>query len=253
MDAAKKAIEVLEHLGYEVLVPQQGCCGLAEQSNGLFETGERSRFAPAGRRQLRSAGTDLTIVSTAGSCTGMLKHEAHEILGIHDTELVDVGTRIREISEFLMELYEAGELPTDFQPINMRLPYHAPCQLKSQGIGTPASDLLRLIPGLEVVDSNVTCCGIAGTYGLKKEKYDIAQAVGKPLFDMVQATERRPRRLRHRDVPLADREVDRRRDGAPDRAGAPGLRAGRGGHPLTLAPGLDPCPTPQPEADATSL
>jgi len=69
----------------------------------------------------------------------------------------------------------------------MRLPYHAPCQLKSQGMGTPASDLLRLIPGLEVIDSNVTCCGIAGTYGLKKEKYEIAQAVGKPLFDMVQA------------------------------------------------------------------
>ncbi|MBB1517309.1 anaerobic glycerol-3-phosphate dehydrogenase subunit C [Tessaracoccus sp. MC1679] len=185
VDAAKKAIEVLEHLGYEVIVPQQGCCGLAEQSNGLFEAASASvrRLVD----QLRTPGTDLTIISTAGSCTGMLKHEAHQILGIHDPELLDVGTRIREISEFLMELYEAGELPTDFHPVNMRLPYHAPCQLKSQGIGTPASDLLRLIPGLEVIDSNVTCCGIAGTYGLKKEKYEIAQAVGQPLFDMVQA------------------------------------------------------------------
>ena len=185
VDASKRAIEVLEHLGYEVLVPAQGCCGLAEQSNGLFEQATASVRKLV--KALRSAGTDLTIVSTAGSCTGMLKHEAHEILGIHDEELLDVGTRIREISEFLMELYEAGDLPTDFQPVNMRLPYHAPCQLKSQGMGTPASDLLRLIPGLEVMDSNVTCCGIAGTYGLKKEKYDIAQAVGKPLFDMVKA------------------------------------------------------------------
>ena len=186
VDAAKKAIEVLEHLGYEVIVPEQGCCGLAEQSNGLFEKASASvrRLVD----QLRAPGTELTIISTAGSCTGMLKHEAHQILGIHDPELMDVGTRIREISEFLMELYEAGELPTDFQPIEMRLPYHAPCQLKSQGMGTPAADLLRLIPGLEVIDSNVTCCGIAGTYGLKKEKYDIAQAVGKPLFDMAKAT-----------------------------------------------------------------
>ena len=185
VDAAKKAIEVLEHIGYEVIVPEQGCCGLAEQSNGLFEKASASvrRLVD----QLRSAGTDLTIISTADSCTGMLKHEAHKILGIHDPELLDVGTRIREISEFLMELYEAGELPTDFRPVEMRLPYHAPCQLKSQGIGTPAFDLLRLIPGLEVIDSGVTCCGIAGTYGLKKEKYDIAQAVGKPLFDMVKA------------------------------------------------------------------
>ena len=186
VDAAKKAIEVLEHLGYEVIVPEQGCCGLAEQSNGLFEKASASvrRLVD----QLRAPGTELTIISTAGSCTGMLKHEAHQILGIHDPELMDVGTRIREISEFLMELYEAGELPTDFQPIEMRLPYHAPCQLKSQGMGTPAADLLRLIPGLEVIDSNVTCCGIAGTYGLKKEKYEIAQAVGKPLFDMIKDT-----------------------------------------------------------------
>ena len=31
VETSKKAIEVLEHLGYEVLVPKQGCCGLAQQ------------------------------------------------------------------------------------------------------------------------------------------------------------------------------------------------------------------------------
>lgn len=187
VEAAKKAIEVLEHLGFDVIVPAQGCCGLAEQSNGLFEQATKSVRALV--KSLRSAGEGLTIVSTAGSCAGMLKHEAHEILGLDDDELGDVGTRTREISEFLMELYEAGSLPTDFSRVDLVLPYHAPCQLKSQGIGTPASELLRLIPGLQVLDSQVTCCGIAGTYGLKKEKYEIAQAVGKPLFDMVRAHE----------------------------------------------------------------
>ena len=43
----------------------------------------------------------------------------------------------------------------------------------------------KLIPGVEAIESGATCCGIAGTYGLKKEKYEIAQAVGKPLFDKV--------------------------------------------------------------------
>ncbi len=33
------------------------------------------------------------------------------------------------------------------------------------------------------------CCGVAGTYGLKKEKYDIAMAVGDPLFRRVRATD----------------------------------------------------------------
>jgi glycerol-3-phosphate dehydrogenase subunit C len=186
VETSKKSVEVLEHLGYQVLVPKQGCCGLAQQSNGLFDgaTADVLKLCD----DLRSAGTDLTIISSSGSCTGMLKHEAHEIMGVDDERLRDVGTRIRDIMEFLLELHDAGELPTDFAPIEMTVPYHAPCQLKSQGIGKPAIEVLRLIPGLTVVDSNATCCGIAGTYGLKKEKYEIAQAVGKPLFDMVKAT-----------------------------------------------------------------
>ncbi len=199
VETSKKSIEVLEHLGYEVLVPKQGCCGLAQQSNGLFDQATDSVLKLC--EQLRSAGTDLTIVSSSGSCTGMLKHEAHEIMGVQAEALADVGTRIRDMMEFLLDLHDAGELPTDFQPIEMTVPYHAPCQLKSQGMGKPALEVLRLIPGLTVVDSEKVCCGIAGTYGLKKEKYEIAQAVGKSLFEMVQQT--------NPDLALCDTETCR--------------------------------------------
>ena len=33
--------------------------------------------------------------------------------------------------------------------------------------------------------SDATCCGVAGTYGLKREKYDIAMKVGSGLFAQV--------------------------------------------------------------------
>lgn len=183
VEAAKCAIEVLEHLGYDVVVPKQGCCGLAAQSNGLFDQATKSVLRLA--KDLARGGRDLTVVSTAGSCVGMLKHEAKHYLGIDDPLLDDVGARSYDISEFIMELVDAGDVTLELAPIEMRLPYHQPCQVRSQGMGAPASDLLRLIPGLEVLDSNATCCGIAGTYGLKKEKYDVAQAVGKPVFDHV--------------------------------------------------------------------
>ena len=39
----------------------------------------------------------------------------------------------------------------------------------------------------------VDCCGITGTYGYKNEKYEIAQAVGQPLFDKLVASARRSR------------------------------------------------------------
>ena len=51
-------------------------------------------------------------------------------------------------------------------------------------MGTPAVDLLSHPRG-GGGGSGVQCCGIAGTYGLKKEKYDIAMAVGDPLFRFV--------------------------------------------------------------------
>jgi glycerol-3-phosphate dehydrogenase subunit C len=38
------------------------------------------------------------------------------------------------------------------------------------------------VPELRVIELNIDCCGIAGTYGLKKEKYDISMAVGEQLF-----------------------------------------------------------------------
>lgn len=176
-------VEVLEHLGFEVIVPAQGCCGLAQQSNGLFSQARKTVTKLCG--QLRAAGKDLTIVSSSGSCAGMLKHEAYEIMGVDDPALIDVSTRMRETSEFLMELEDSGTLPHTFQRLDMTVPYHAPCQLKGQGMGMPAIRLLELIPGLTVVESGQACCGIAGTYGLKKEKYDVAQAVGQALFDMV--------------------------------------------------------------------
>ena len=43
-------------------------------------------------------------------------------------------------------------------------------------------DLFDLVPGLDAEDLDHDCCGVAGTYGLKEEKHQIALDVGAPLF-----------------------------------------------------------------------
>lgn len=185
VETALKTIEVLEHNGFEVITPKQGCCGLPLQTNGLFDDSRRHirRLVAA----LRVPGTDVPIVASSTSCGLMVKREAHEILGVDDPDLLDAGSRTYDICEFLLDLHDRGELRTDFRPVPERVPYHPPCQLRGHGVGLPALELMRLIPGLEVEESNVTCCGVAGTYGLKKEKYDVAMAVGAPLFEKVRA------------------------------------------------------------------
>ena len=187
VETSKATVEVLEHLGYEVIVPKQGCCGLAQQSNGLF--GGASKLVRKLADDLRTEDRNLTIISSSGSCAGMVRHEAHEIRGIDDPELGDVGSRMVETSEFLAELIQDGEFPVeDLKRIDITIPYHQPCQVKSQGIGKPAIEVMEAIPGVTVIESGKACCGIAGTYGLKKEKFDIAQKVGQPLFDMIKDT-----------------------------------------------------------------
>ncbi|TMM07189.1 MAG: anaerobic glycerol-3-phosphate dehydrogenase subunit C, partial [Actinobacteria bacterium] len=185
----QKMVAVLEHNGYQVEVPKQDCCGLPLQSSGLFDDARKVvlRLARALAPYVRDGNT--IIVGNATSCTLMLKREAREILGLEDDpDLKLVSERTYDICELLVELHDRGELRTDFQPVPETIAYHAPCQQQGHWIGKPALELFRLIPELEVREMTARCCGIAGTYGLKAEKYEIAMNVGRPLFEQVGAS-----------------------------------------------------------------
>jgi glycerol-3-phosphate dehydrogenase subunit C len=178
------AVAVLERNGFEVIVPPQDCCGLPLQSNGLLSDA-RAYVRRLARNLAPYARAGIPIVSTSTSCSLMLKREAHEILGEDSDDLAVVSEQMYDICELLADVLDRGELDTRFGEVALTVPYHAPCQQRGHGIGSPALDLLELIPGLEVVEQEAQCCGIAGTYGLKKEKYDIAMAVGRPLFESI--------------------------------------------------------------------
>jgi glycerol-3-phosphate dehydrogenase subunit C len=180
-------VALLEHNGLAVEVPKQDCCGLPLQSNGLFDDARgyvhrlAARLAPYARE-----GVD--IVATSTSCSLMLKREALEILDMgDDPDLQVVSERTFDICEYLLAMHERGELNTDFTPVPETVTYHAPCQQQGHGIGKPALDLLALIPELETIETGASCCGVAGTYGLKREKYDIAMKVGAGLFGEIAA------------------------------------------------------------------
>jgi glycerol-3-phosphate dehydrogenase subunit C len=184
-DVAQMVVELLEHNGFHVEIPRQGCCGLPLQSNGLFDDA-RKRVLEQARALAPDARDGAVIVGHATSCTLMLKREAREILSLEDDpDLKLVSEATYDICELLLELHHRGELNTDLQPIAETVAYHAPCQQQGHFIGKPALELLHLIPQLNVVELDATCCGIAGTYGLKAEKYDIAMAVGADLFEQI--------------------------------------------------------------------
>lgn len=182
----KAAVMVFEHNGYEVIVPEQNCCGLPLLSNGEFDAARSYHHGNVGKLA-GFARAGLPIVGTSTSCTLTLKEEAPELLDYHDEAANELKMATYDIFEWLRDLHDAGELRTDFRPLPMKLPYHAPCQQRAHRVGKPALELMALIPGLDIAESHARCCGIAGTYGYKIEKYQIAMDVGAELFDFVAA------------------------------------------------------------------
>jgi glycerol-3-phosphate dehydrogenase subunit C len=184
-DVGRMTVAVLEHNGFQVEIPKQDCCGLPLQSNGLFDDA-RSYVLRLARALAPHARDGALIVGNATSCTLMLKREAREILGLEDDpDLKLVSERTYDVCELLLQLHHDGELMTDFRPVDDVVAYHAPCQQQGHFMGKPAVELLSLVPGLELHELDARCCGIAGTYGLKREKYDIAMKVGADLFAQI--------------------------------------------------------------------
>ena len=180
----RAAVHVLEANGFEVIVPPQNCCGLPLLSNGEFTAARRYHSSNV-RKLVEYARNDIPIVGTSTSCTLTLKEEAPELLDMHDEDTMLVARKTYDLNEFLLLLLESDRLYLELRPIPLRLPYHVPCQYRAHRIGNPGVEVLRLIPELQVTESHASCCGIAGTYGYKREKYEIAMQVGAQLFDFV--------------------------------------------------------------------
>ncbi len=180
----KAAVAVLEHNGYEVIVPPQNCCGLPMLNNGEFPAAEklyRSNLA----KLLPFAEQGYPIVGTSISCVLVLREEASEMLDFENPQTHKLKMGMWDMSEWLRDLDERGELNRDFRALPMVLPYHLTCQTRAHRMGKPAVDVMSLIPELDIRAGDARCCGLAGTYGYKAEKYDIAMRVGEEAFRFV--------------------------------------------------------------------
>ncbi len=182
---AAAAVQVLEALGFEVVIPEQGCCGLPLLSNGEFDTA-RSYHDANVATLIGLVRQGVPIVGTSTSCTLTLKEEAPELLDSYGDDHRAVAANTYDIHEFLAELVEIEpEAFDDLRPVDLELIYHPPCQYRAHRVGLPALDVMQRIPSLSIIESGAACCGIAGTYGYKAEKYEIAMLVGEPLFRRV--------------------------------------------------------------------
>lgn len=182
VDVGKAAIEVLEANDFEVILPKQRCCGMPMIGNGDLKGAKKSALKNLSLL-LSPIRSGLDIIFTSTSCGYMIKHEYYRLLGMPEAK--EISNHLFDIFEFLRDLKESGNLNLRFKSIPLNTAYFAPCHLKTLGIGLPAMEILRLIPDLKIEYINADCCGLGGTFGFKKEKYNISQEIGKDLNEAI--------------------------------------------------------------------
>ncbi len=172
----------LNRAGWEVLSPSEFvCCGVPMLANGFArDAGQNADRNLAAMRSLAERG--IPILTGCPSCELMFREE----LPLFFPEKFE-GKRplVRDAQEFLLDEARSRGFRIDFpRGKRVKVLYHAPCHLRALGIGLPGLELLRDF-GVEAVPANAGCCGISGSYGFKKEKYEISRKVGSALFDAV--------------------------------------------------------------------
>ncbi len=179
----KDLVKVLNAMDIGVLCTDEKCCGVP-----LIASGDVVKATKNAVYNLDSLGSflkneDMPIVATSSSCTLAITHEYKHLLELDNSHVAD---RFEFISMFLLKEFAKGNIPK-MKPLNITVAYHAPCHLERMGIVAYTISLLKKIPGVDVKLLNAECCGISGTYGFKKENYEISQKIVKPLLDKVKA------------------------------------------------------------------
>jgi FAD/FMN-containing dehydrogenase/Fe-S oxidoreductase len=154
--------------------------GMAMVSQGALDLARRNAARNVAR--LAEAIRDgYAIVSTEPSAVLALTHEyLHLLPDEEDAQLVAANTF--EACHYLWRRHVEARLQLDLAPLPYQVAHHTPCHMRALDIGSPAENLLRLIPELKLTRLEKGCSGMAGTYGLARKNYRSSLRAGLPLL-----------------------------------------------------------------------
>ena len=180
---AKDFVKIMNAIGYGVnLLEKEKCCGVALISNGFKNQALKQAELNLGSIR-KAVGRGEPVLTTSSTCTFTMRDEYEHILGLDNS---DVRSSIALATKFIFELVDAGKAKLVFkEDYKKRIAYHTPCHMEKLGWAIYSTSLMRMIPGVDFHMLDSQCCGIAGTYGFKKEHYNDSQNIGAPVFRQI--------------------------------------------------------------------
>ncbi len=166
-------VAILQRMGFSVYVPRsQQCCGIPALSSGngkLVEQLAETNVAAFKKREVQH------VITACASCNGGIG----EYYQTMKTDHHDFTGKVIDFSVFLKQQGLFAELAAmDKWPQRVKVTYHDPCHLKTQGITKEPRELLRALPNVDFVEmeSASTCCGLGGTFSVYH--YEESKAIG---------------------------------------------------------------------------
>jgi len=182
---ARAAVEVLETAGFRVLVPQANlCCGRPLYDFGMLDRAELLLLEILDTLEPEiEAG--IPVVGLEPSCVAVFRDELINLFP-HDHRAQALSRQTFLLSEFLEQnLVSGASLPQ----LNRNALLHGHCHHKSIMKMTAEESLLRRL-GINFESPAPGCCGMAGSFGFEREKYEISQAIGE--LELLPAVRRAP-------------------------------------------------------------
>ncbi len=175
----KDAVEkIFRRLALDVVRPtDQTCCG-----QPAFNAGYRKEARKAAARFIDIFGEAETIVCPSGSCVNMVRHH-YPLLFENDPKYyaraVSLGSRIFELTEFLVDVLQVADLGASFSG---KVTYHDSCHLlRGLSVSTQPRRLIQGVKGATLVEMKDSdrCCGFGGSFFLKYPDISAAMAADK--------------------------------------------------------------------------
>ncbi len=182
-EVGQALVKIMNAAGYGVhLMDKERCCGVAKIANKLISAAKRD--AQRNIDEIRQAVKKHDVVlTTSSTCTFTMRDEYPHLLEVDNA---DVRDNIVLATRFLYKLIGEGKLNLVFKKdFKLKVAYHTACHMEKLGWAFYSTSMLRMIPGVELIMLDSQCCGIAGTYGFKKENYKYSQAIGHGLFEQI--------------------------------------------------------------------
>lgn len=167
------------------LLDNEKCCGVPLIANGFHDKARKNALLNVKNIEAAVVDRQTTLLSTSSTCSFTLQQEYPHVLGVDNSKVVK---QIEYVTRFLLKEFMSGNAPK-MKPVNLKVVYHTPCHLERSGNVIFTIELLKMIPGLELVVLDSECCGLAGTYGFKEENYDVSMKIGAHLFDAIKTSQ----------------------------------------------------------------